>query len=92
MEVCHPAEAQDAHRSATAVVDHLKRHGVNAHPKARVALDVDAAVELQIAASALGADLIVAGAYGHSRIGEWVLGGVTRDLLSMQQGFLLLSH
>jgi nucleotide-binding universal stress UspA family protein len=28
------------------------------------------------------ADLIVAGGYGHSRLGEWMLGGVTRDLLS----------
>jgi nucleotide-binding universal stress UspA family protein len=27
-------------------------------------------------------DLIVAGAYGHSRMGEWVFGGVTRQLLA----------
>ena len=27
------------------------------------------------------ADLIVAGAYGHSRLGEWAFGGVTRNLL-----------
>jgi nucleotide-binding universal stress UspA family protein len=26
-------------------------------------------------------DLIVAGAYGHTRLGEWIFGGVTRDLL-----------
>lgn len=26
-------------------------------------------------------DLLVAGAYGHSRLGEWVFGGVTRDFL-----------
>jgi nucleotide-binding universal stress UspA family protein len=29
-----------------------------------------------------GADLIVAGAYAHSRLQEWVLGGVTRNLLT----------
>jgi len=28
-----------------------------------------------------GADLIVAGAYGHTRLGEWLFGGVTRHLL-----------
>src|SRR6516164_2223735 len=28
------------------------------------------------------ADLIVAGGYGHSRLGEWIFGGVTRELLS----------
>jgi nucleotide-binding universal stress UspA family protein len=27
-------------------------------------------------------DLLVAGAYGHSRLGEWVFGGVTRELLA----------
>jgi len=29
-----------------------------------------------------GADLIVTGAYGHSRLGEWIFGGVTRELLA----------
>lgn len=29
-----------------------------------------------------GVDSIVAGAYGHSRFREWILGGVTRDLLT----------
>jgi nucleotide-binding universal stress UspA family protein len=32
--------------------------------------------------SAEGADLIVTGAYGHSRLGEWIFGGVTRELLA----------
>jgi nucleotide-binding universal stress UspA family protein len=31
--------------------------------------------------TSLGADLVVSGAYGHSRIREWALGGVTRSLL-----------
>lgn len=38
------------------------------------------------------ADLIVAGAYGHSRLREWVLGGVTRDLLSKGSCATLFSH
>jgi nucleotide-binding universal stress UspA family protein len=32
-------------------------------------------------AKMLGADLIVSGAYGHSRVREWIFGGVTRSLL-----------
>jgi nucleotide-binding universal stress UspA family protein len=36
--------------------------------------------------------LVVAGAYGHSRFQEWVLGGVTRDLLLHQSHCSLLSH
>jgi nucleotide-binding universal stress UspA family protein len=37
-------------------------------------------------------DLIVAGAYGHSRLREWALGGVTRALVAQQQVTVLLSH
>jgi len=37
-------------------------------------------------------DLIVAGAYGHSRFGEWAFGGVTRDLLRTCPVCCLLSH
>jgi nucleotide-binding universal stress UspA family protein len=42
----------------------------------------DTSVQLAEKAFIEGADLIVAGAYGHSRFREWVLGGVTRDLLT----------
>lgn len=38
------------------------------------------------------ADLIVAGAYGHSRLGEWVFGGMTQDLLSGSPFCCLFSH
>jgi len=39
-----------------------------------------------------GAGLIVAGAYGHSRLREWALGGVTRDLLDAAPIPVLLAH
>ncbi|MFC5581337.1 universal stress protein [Rhodanobacter terrae] len=39
-----------------------------------------------------GADLIVAGGYGHSRLLEWILGGVTRELLATTSIPLLLSN
>ena len=38
------------------------------------------------------ADLIVAGAYGHSRLGEWMFGGVTLDLLTRSQICCMFSH
>ena len=38
------------------------------------------------------ADLIVAGAYGHSRLGEWMFGGVTQELLAKSQLCCLFSH
>jgi nucleotide-binding universal stress UspA family protein len=40
----------------------------------------------------LGADLVVAGGYGHARLLEWVLGGVTHDLLTRAPVCCLLSH
>jgi nucleotide-binding universal stress UspA family protein len=41
---------------------------------------------------ATGAGLLVTGAYGHSRYREWVLGGVTRELLERAPIPLLLAH
>ena len=38
------------------------------------------------------ADLIVAGAYGHTRLGEWIFGGMTRELLSTSPICCLMSH
>jgi nucleotide-binding universal stress UspA family protein len=48
--------------------------------------------QLEIIAQDEGADVIVAGAYGHTRFAEWVLGGVTRDLLKRSKRCALLSH
>jgi nucleotide-binding universal stress UspA family protein len=38
------------------------------------------------------ADLIVAGGYGHSRLGEWIFGGVTREFLAASPVCCMLSH
>jgi nucleotide-binding universal stress UspA family protein len=38
------------------------------------------------------ADLVVMGAYGHSRLREWVLGGATRDVLSAASVPVLVAH
>ena len=40
----------------------------------------------------MDADLIVMGAYGHARLREIILGGVTRDLLRDAPACLLLAH
>lgn len=39
-----------------------------------------------------GADFLVAGAYGHSRVREWVFGGFTRDLLKRSPQCVFLAH
>jgi nucleotide-binding universal stress UspA family protein len=74
------------------VVRRLSRHGVHAEfeiaPKGRGSV----AQALGSAADRHGADLIVSGAYGHARMREWALGGVTQDLIAGCSKFLLLSH
>ena len=69
----------------------LRTHGIEAststaRSQGSVPDDLDAA------AREFDADLIVAGAYGHSRLGEWIFGGVTRHLTTCAGRAVLLSH
>jgi nucleotide-binding universal stress UspA family protein len=52
----------------------------------------DAATLLLSAAKLAGADILVAGAYGHPRLQEFIFGGTTRSLLASEQPSLFLSH
>jgi nucleotide-binding universal stress UspA family protein len=52
----------------------------------------DVAAELLCVVEEEKTDLIVAGGYGHSRLGEWIFGGVTRELLAASPVCCLLSH
>ena len=47
---------------------------------------------LRAKAREIGADLIVMGAYGHSRARELILGGVTRDILLEMPVPVFMSH
>jgi nucleotide-binding universal stress UspA family protein len=71
---------------------HLARHGVKAEASHTVATDIPDAEALLSYAADIGADLIVAGGYGHSRARELVFGGVTRTLLQEMTVPVLLSH
>lgn len=51
----------------------------------------DAGYLVRLAAD-IGADLVVTGGYGHSRLGEWVFGGMTQSLLQHAPVCLLMSH
>jgi len=52
----------------------------------------DAVEQLIRHASDIEADMIVAGAYGHTRMREWIFGGVTRDLITQSRHCSVLSH
>ncbi len=92
MEVCADDRVEAAEFHTAEVVAHLKRHGVEASAKVEAAPDERAGGALNVQAQAMAADLIVAGCYGHSRMREWVMGGVTRSLIHVPERFVLLSH
>jgi nucleotide-binding universal stress UspA family protein len=74
------------------IARHLARHGLKVEVAKAVADDVADSALLLNHASDMGADLLVMGAYGHSRLREFILGGVTRSLLREMTIPVLLSH
>jgi nucleotide-binding universal stress UspA family protein len=71
---------------------HLAHHGLNAKKLVvrEDVLPVSDTVLTQVAE--LGADLLVMGAYSHSRLRETILGGVTRDMLRNMNVPVLMAH
>lgn len=70
----------------------LARHGVIAEAQQTVSEELEVADVLLSRAADYGSDLIVLGAYAHSRLRDLVLGGVTRSLLRQMTVPLLMSH
>jgi nucleotide-binding universal stress UspA family protein len=71
---------------------HLACHGLNVAVKRMPLGDVDVAAMLLSHAADEGVDFIVMGGYGHSRLREFVLGGVTRSMLRTMTVPVLMSH
>ena len=92
VEICTSTEQEAARVRVRDVVKYLGRHGVKCEMDFRVHLAEPAAFPLIRMAKELDADLIVTGAYGHSRLGEWFFGGVTRSLLDEAPCCLMMSH
>ncbi len=74
------------------VARRLARHGVDARTLVVHKTHDGIAATLEDVAEQVGADLIVMGAYGHTRFQEWVLGGATEDMLAASSRFILFSH
>jgi len=82
----------NAKRTLSDAAGYLLRHRVAAvHDVWRQARGPVAAELLRLVRDE-GADLIVAGGYGHSRLGEWIFGGVTHELLVSSPVCCMLSH
>jgi nucleotide-binding universal stress UspA family protein len=74
------------------VSQYLNRHGVGRVYERIRPVNATVTNSLRRFVEDDGIDLIVAGGYGHSRLGEWMFGGVTRDLLTQSPVCCLLSH
>jgi nucleotide-binding universal stress UspA family protein len=70
---------------------HFERHGAKAKV-VELKMERDVATTIDTHANKAGADLVVMGAFGHSRLREFVLGGVTRNLSKVSSRPLLLAH
>lgn len=84
-------ELSNAHEAVKEVADWLKQHGVAAETQPVLATHEDAS-QLEAIAKEKHAGLVVTGAYGHSRLREWIMGGVTRELVLHSDQCALLSH
>jgi nucleotide-binding universal stress UspA family protein len=71
---------------------HLARHGLKVDVHRISGGDIDVGDALLSHAADSGADLMVMGGYGHSRLREFVLGGVTRSIFESMTVPVLLSH
>lgn len=92
VEIAAAGAEVEARRRVEDVAHYLARHGIIADPKViahRGRSDSDHLVDYAVSS---GGDLIVAGAYGHSRLGEWIFGGMTRHLVASSPLCCLLSH
>jgi nucleotide-binding universal stress UspA family protein len=90
--VCEARDEDTVAEQVNDVADYLARHGISGDPRVIPDRGGSAAAQFTNLAQEEGADLLVAGAYGHSRLGEWFFGGVTRDLLAASPICCLMSH
>lgn len=71
---------------------HLSRHDINVDVNVVEARDMGTADTILSRISDRGSDLLVMGGYGHGRMREIALGGVTRDILKHMTVPVLMSH
>jgi nucleotide-binding universal stress UspA family protein len=84
-----PPEGRDTLRELAVF---LRRHGISVETHRRKSGSTGTGRQLLNEAKILGADLLIMGAYGHSRFRQWVLGGATEEIFTLSRIPVLLSH
>ena len=77
---------------ATGLAEYLSRHGIHARIEPIIVTGGDVPETLLRAVTELAPAYLVMGAYGRSRAAEWLLGGVTRQMIRDLPAPLLLAH
>jgi nucleotide-binding universal stress UspA family protein len=91
VEIAEPRALEDTRASLAELSEWLRGHGVESNCTAEAPRGTEAE-QLGTIARERRVDLIVAGAFGHSRLREWAFGGVTRDLVLSADCCVLASH
>ncbi len=86
------SEIARGHPHADELARFLESHGIESVSSGIADLDISTSDAILGQAAEMNADLIVMGAYGHARLREIILGGVTRDLLKQSTIPLFLAH
>lgn len=92
VSVCAKNDLSEHQAALREVSRRLERLGVRAEVEVRAGNAGSPLGSIETIANAMAADLIVAGAYSHNAIREWLFGGVTQDLLTDCDRHVLLSH
>lgn len=93
IDVVTIAQKERRHEIAGAdIAQHLARHGSRVELKQIVDKDGDIAATMLSHAADSGADFIVMGGFGHSRLREFILGGATRGMLECMTVPTLMAH
>jgi nucleotide-binding universal stress UspA family protein len=85
LELANQMVTREARSADLVVIGQTKGWASKFHP-------LDPGAALLTLAKKERADLLVTGAYGHTRLGEWIFGGMTRELLATSPICCLMSH
>lgn len=91
-EICEKKQMETARHYVDDIVRYLAQHRIKAEPRVEIQGRGSRADQIIAWADNEEADLLVTGAYGHSRLNEWMFGGMTRDLLTTSPICCLMSH
>ncbi|MBN9149636.1 MAG: universal stress protein [Nitrobacter sp.] len=92
LEICEKEQMETARRHVDDVVRYLAQHRIKAERQVEMQARGSRADQIIEWADNEDVDLLVTGAYGHSRLNEWMFGGMTRDLLTRSSICCLMSH